>query len=152
MTEPVVELRGVTFGYPPEGAIQPVLEDVSLVIEPREFLGVIGPNGGGKTTLLEDHPRPVGAAAGQRDRLRPAAGRRVRRRIGYVPQHARVDPSVPANVLDVVLTGRLGRSPWGLRYGRHTPRRPSRPSIKPRWPRWPTAASARSPAASGSGC
>ena len=113
----VVELRDVTFGYPPEGAIQPVLEDVSLVIEPREFLGVIGPNGGGKTTLLKII---LGLLAPQRGSVTvfgraPVA---VRSRIGYVPQHAHVDPSVPANVLDVVLTGRLGRSSWGLRYGR----------------------------------
>jgi zinc transport system ATP-binding protein len=42
----------------------------------------------------------------------------VRTRIGYVPQHARVDPGVPASVLDVVLTGRLARSSWGFRYPR----------------------------------
>ena len=119
MTEepPVVELRGVTFGYAPEGAIQPVLEDVSLAIGPREFLGVIGPNGGGKTTLLKII---LGLLAPQRGSVTvfgqtPVA---ARQRIGYVPQHARVDPMVPANVLDVVLTGRLGRSSWGLRYGR----------------------------------
>jgi zinc transport system ATP-binding protein len=118
MTEPpVVQLQGVTFGYPPEGAIQPVLEDVSLSIEPREFLGVIGPNGGGKTTLLKII---LGLLAPQRGSVTvfgqsPFA---VRRRIGYVPQHARLDATVPANVLDVVLTGRLGRSSWGLRYGR----------------------------------
>jgi zinc transport system ATP-binding protein len=41
----------------------------------------------------------------------------VRHWIGYVPQHARIDPSVPADVLDVVLTGRLGQSSWGFRYG-----------------------------------
>jgi zinc transport system ATP-binding protein len=122
MTEaaPVVELREVTFGYAPEGATQPVLEDVTLLIEPREFLGVIGPNGGGKTTLLK---LILGLLVPQRGSVTvfgqpPVA---VRSRIGYVPQHAHVDPTVPASVLDVVLAGRLGRSSWGMRYGRrHT--------------------------------
>lgn len=53
MTEssPVVNIRRLTFGYPP--SCEPVVEDVSLEIGPREFLGIIGPNGGGKTTLLK---------------------------------------------------------------------------------------------------
>ncbi len=116
-TEPVVELKGVTFGYPPEQAIQPVLEDVSLRIEPNEFLGIIGPNGGGKTTLLRIILGLLAPQAGSVAVFgRPPA--EVRARIGYVPQHARIDPRVPATVLDVVLTGRLGRSSWGFRYGR----------------------------------
>ena len=41
----------------------------------------------------------------------------VRSQIGYVPQHARIDATVPASVLDVVLTGRLSRSSWGAWFG-----------------------------------
>jgi zinc transport system ATP-binding protein len=41
----------------------------------------------------------------------------ARPKIGYVPQHAHIDTTVPASVLDVVLTGRLNRSGWGMRYG-----------------------------------
>jgi len=116
-TPNVVELRDVTFGYPPDPTAQPVLDNVSLVIGPREFLGVIGPNGGGKTTLLKIM---LGLLRPQRGTATvfgapPAAGRT---RIGYVPQHAHIDPSVPASVLDVVLTGRLSRSSWGATYGR----------------------------------
>lgn len=117
MPEPVVELRNVTFGYPPQPLLEPVLDDVSLTIESREFLGIIGPNGGGKTTLLKlvlGLLRPVQGTVlvfGQN----PA---QVRSRIGYVPQHAQIDATVPASVLDVVLTGRLSRSSWGPRYGR----------------------------------
>jgi len=115
--EPVVELSQVTFGYPPELALQPVLEDVSLRIEPNDFLGIIGPNGGGKTTLLRIILGLLEPQSGSVTVFgRPPA--EVRGRIGYVPQHARIDPSVPASVLDVVLTGRLGRSSWGFRYGR----------------------------------
>jgi zinc transport system ATP-binding protein len=110
-----VEIRGATFRYGPEQ--EPVLEDVSLTIPTDDFLGVIGPNGGGKTTLLKlilglhQPERGTVRVFGQPPHL-------VRPRIGYVPQHARIDPTVPADVLDVVLTGRLSRSSWGAWFGR----------------------------------
>ena len=94
-----------------------MLDAVSLSVEPEDFVGLIGPNGGGKTTLLKVL---LGLVEPQRGRVRvfgqpPAA---VRDRIGYVPQHARIDPTVPAHVLDLVLTGRLSRSSWGPLFGR----------------------------------
>ena len=115
--QPVVRLEHVTFGYPPEGATQPVVDDVCLDILPHEFLGIIGPNGGGKTTLLKII---LGLIRPQRGEVRVfgRAAAEVRHRIGYVPQHARIDPTVPASVLDVVLTGRLSHGSWGFRYGR----------------------------------
>lgn len=117
--EPVVQIEHVFFGYPPQGS-DLVLEDVSLSIGSRDFLGIIGPNGGGKTTLLKII---LGLLVPQRGAVRVLgrAPAEVRTRIGYVPQHARVDPGVPATVLDVVLTGRLARSSWGFHYAReHT--------------------------------
>lgn len=113
---PVVEIRNVAFGYPPNES-ERVLDDVSLDIRAADFLGVIGPNGGGKTTLLK---LMLGLLEPQQGTVRvfgrPPA--EVRGQIGYVPQHGRIDPTVPASVLDVVLTGRLGRSSWGAWYGR----------------------------------
>lgn len=115
---PIAELEGVTARYP--GAAAPALEDVSLAIGARDFLGVIGPNGGGKTTLLKIllgllEPRQGTVTVFGR---RPA---KVRQRIGYVPQHASIDPSVPATALDVVLMGRLRLSSWGPSFSRaHT--------------------------------
>ncbi len=78
---------------------------------------MIGPNGGGKTTLLKVI---LGLLQPQRGTVTVfgRAPAEVRARIGYVPQYAQVDPSVPASVIDVVLAGRLGRSSWGFRYGR----------------------------------
>lgn len=94
-----------------------VLRDVELAIPRGDFVSVVGPNGSGKTTLLK-------LALGL---LRPDSGsveifgqppRKVRRRIGYVPQHPRLDPLFPVSALDVVLMGRLGCSRvWGG-YGR----------------------------------
>ena len=114
---PVIEIDQVTFGYPPQPSAEPVLEDVTLRVEADDFLGVIGPNGGGKTTLLK---LILGLVQPQRGRVRVlgSAPRRVRPQIGYVPQEAWIDLAAPATVLDVVLMGRLGRSAWGCRFGR----------------------------------
>lgn len=115
--EPVVEIQNVTFGYPPVPTDDLVLRNVTLQVEPLDFLGVIGPNGGGKTTLLK---LILGL-------LEPTTGTvkvfghdpiKVRHLIGYVPQYSQVDPSVPATVLDVVLMGRLNKSSWGPLYRR----------------------------------
>ena len=114
---PVVEIDRVTFSYDDAGAGEPVLEDVTLRIEEGDFLGVIGPNGGGKTTLLKII---LGLLAPRRGSVkvfgRPPA--KVRHRLGYVPQFASIDPTVPANALDIVLMGRLKLSSWGYRFGR----------------------------------
>jgi zinc transport system ATP-binding protein len=112
--EAAVRIEHVWFGYPPLGS-EPALEDVSLEIGPRDFLGIIGPNGGGKTTLLKI---VLGLLKPQQGiaRVFGRSPEEVRTQIGYVPQHAQVDPGVPASVLDVVLTGRLARSSWGFRY------------------------------------
>lgn len=116
-TEPIVEVRDVTFTYSAHDAREPELDNVSLQVWPSDFLGIIGPNGGGKTTLLK---LMLGL-------LRPRQGTvkvlgqvpwRVRHRIGYVPQYTTIDLTIPASVLDVVLTGRLNRSSWGPCFGR----------------------------------
>ncbi len=113
---PAVELEHVTFRYPHSGDPEPVLDDITFQIETDDYLGLIGPNGGGKTTLLKVILGLVRPQSGTvRVFGKPPA--QVRSRIGYVPQHAEIDITVPATVLDVVLMGRLGRSSWGLQYG-----------------------------------
>ncbi|MCU0726163.1 MAG: ATP-binding cassette domain-containing protein [Planctomycetes bacterium] len=114
---PVAVIDGVTFWYGDRGNGPPILEDVSLSIEPRDFIGLIGPNGGGKTTLLKLLLGLVTPEIGT-VRVLGRSPREVRRRIGYVPQTSQVDVKVPATVLDVVLTGRLGVSSWGFRHRR----------------------------------
>lgn len=114
---PVVEITHVWFWYTPSQAAEPVLEDISLEIYPDDFLGLVGPNGGGKTTLLRVILGLLRAQQGS-VRVFGCDPVRVRHRIGYVPQHGRIEATLPATVLDVVLTGRLYRSRWGIRYGR----------------------------------
>jgi|CXWL01.1.fsa_nt_gi zinc transport system ATP-binding protein len=105
---PVLELRHVTFGYDAE----PVLEDVSLAIQPRELLGLVGPNGGGKSTLLKillGLIRPWSGEVVNPLRAEPGA-------IGYVPQFSTFDRRFPLRVMDAVLMGRLGRRGGFRRY------------------------------------
>ena len=84
-----------------------VLEDVSLTVEVGDFLGIIGPNGGGKTTLLKAILGLVSPSRG-RVLVMGQPPERACRRIGYVPQHNLFDRDFPVNVRDVVLMGRLG--------------------------------------------
>ena len=109
---PVAELHQVSFTYP---GSQPALENVDLAIEPCDFLGLVGPNGGGKTTLLKILLGLIAPDAG-RVVVLGGSPMAARPRVGYVPQHASIDVSVPSEVLDVVLMGRLWRSSWGARF------------------------------------
>ncbi|MEM6702737.1 MAG: ABC transporter ATP-binding protein [Acidobacteriota bacterium] len=107
---PALRLHEVRFRY--EGSDAAALEDTSLEIEPGDFCGVLGPNGGGKSTFLR-------LALGL---LKPDAGRvelfgkspsTERRRVGYVPQQVAIASNAPATVLDLVLLGRLRKASWG---------------------------------------
>ena len=103
MTEKVaIRFDGVTFSY---GAL-PVLEDINFAIAEGEFAAIIGPNGGGKTTMLELMLGLREARTG----FVTIFGRKpvaARSRIGYMPQHPRLDPQFPVTVGDVVLLARL---------------------------------------------
>lgn len=102
--EPVISLRDVTFSY----GGPPALEDVSFSVAPRQAVCVVGPNGGGKTTLVR---LILGLLHPQRGEVcvfgKPP--HRARRRIGYMPQHVQYDPMFPVSVMDIVLMGRLGQ-------------------------------------------
>jgi zinc transport system ATP-binding protein len=99
---PFVELEGVGVSY---GAVR-VLDGINLTVEPGDFLGIIGPNGSGKTTLLRVM---LGLLEPQEGSVRlfgqPPATFREWRRLGYVPQRAALDPSLPVTVQEVVASG-----------------------------------------------
>lgn len=103
---PVITMKDLSFAY--DGG-EAVLDGVSLETAQGDFAALIGPNGGGKTTLLKlmlGLLRPVGGEV----RVFGRTPAEVRLRVGYMPQHARLDPQFPVSVLDVVLMGRLGRA------------------------------------------
>jgi zinc transport system ATP-binding protein len=95
----------------------PVLQDINLAICERDFLGIIGPNGGGKTTLLK-------IILGL---LKPRRGcvtvlgkdpRESRSQIGYVPQKSFFDKNFPINVWQVTLMGLYSQTGLFRRYSR----------------------------------
>ncbi|MBD3348361.1 MAG: ATP-binding cassette domain-containing protein [Candidatus Eisenbacteria bacterium] len=100
--KPVIEFRGVSFAY--DGRV--VLRDVDLSIEENDFATIVGPNGGGKTTLLK---LMLGLLQPTEGTVRVLGKRPVgaRRRVGYLPQRSAADRDFPARVIDVVLMGRL---------------------------------------------
>ena len=111
MDSPLVTLENVNFAY--NGS--PVIEDVSLAIHPGDFIAMIGPNGGGKTTLIKlilgllkpdrGTIRVLGKSA-----LAAAPG------IGYVPQNVNINNSFPVTALDVVLMGKHNPKKRWARY------------------------------------
>lgn len=109
--EAIVEMRGVSFSY----GTMPVLENIDMTIYANDFLGIIGPNGGGKTTTLKlilGLVRPSSGTVTVFGKT-PEEGRRS---IGYIPQFLEFDRDFPVTVLDVVLMGRLGARGLFRRY------------------------------------
>jgi zinc transport system ATP-binding protein len=105
LAHPLLEARHVTFGYQRGHRREPVVEDVDLAIHPRDFLAIIGPNGGGKTTLVKILLGLLEPWSGEVV-YRFAGGRKGR--LGYVPQFSTFDKTFPLRVSDVVLMGKLG--------------------------------------------
>ncbi|TAN35815.1 metal ABC transporter ATP-binding protein, partial [Patescibacteria group bacterium] len=107
LEEPYIELNNVSFSYDHTS----VLENLSFTVRKGEYLGIIGPNGGGKTTLIK-------IILGL---LQPTSGTislfgkdrhdfKEKYRIGYVPQRiTQAEKSFPATVFEVVRTGRIAR-------------------------------------------
>jgi len=106
----VIDIRHVNFGYDEEL----VLEDVNLQLRKGDFLALLGPNGGGKSTLLK---LVLGLLTPDTGEIRvfgqpPGV---FGESIGYVPQQAANRPGFPITALDVVLMGLRGRRSLGIR-------------------------------------
>jgi zinc transport system ATP-binding protein len=98
----VINIEDVWFSY----GRNPVLEEVTLTINEKDFVWIVGPNGGGKTTLLK---LMLGILKPRRGSVRVLGmpPERARPRIGYLPQSPELDLQFPVCVMDVVLMGRL---------------------------------------------
>jgi ABC-type Mn2+/Zn2+ transport system ATPase subunit len=98
----LVEISGASFGY----GRKAVLSDVNLAIARGDFVGLVGPNGVGKTTLVR---AILGTLAPRGGTLMYGGG--VRPRFGYVPQRGLLDTLFPLTTLDITLMARVSRGP-----------------------------------------
>jgi len=106
-----IEIKNLTAGYHNET----VVENITCTIYEGDFFGIIGPNGGGKSTLLKSI---LGLIKPQKGTItiyqKPPA--QMRTMIGYVPQYAEYDRDYPISVMDVVLMGRRNIRGYHPRY------------------------------------
>lgn len=107
--QPIIDIKNLSAGYNGRN----VIDNVNLTLYKHEFLGIIGPNGGGKTTLLKvmiGLERPTGGTVTREKGLK----------IGYLPQYNAADKQFPISVRDTVMMGlnsELGL--WGRMTARH---------------------------------
>jgi zinc transport system ATP-binding protein len=114
MNEPeIVKLQNIRVSY---GSVL-ALEDVTLSIFQHDFLGIIGPNGGGKSTLLKVLLGLIKPDSGSVS-VFGKTPEQARSRIGYVSQRPVFDHDFPASVWDVALMGRYGKAGLLRRYNR----------------------------------
>jgi len=107
--ETIVKLESISAGYGDEV----ILKDINLAVEEQDFIGVIGPNGGGKSTLVKVITGLIKPMAGKVifHKGHDTPGNRCL--IGYLPQFNQFDKKFPISVLDVVLSGIAdGRKPF----------------------------------------
>jgi len=102
----LLHVSGLSAGY----GGRPVIDDITFDVRAGERIGVLGPNGGGKSTLFKALLGEVPAARGS---ITGAS------RFGYVPQTERSRLDYPVTALDVALMGTLSTRPWWLPLGRH---------------------------------
>lgn len=105
-----IEVRAVTFAYGDE----PVIENINIDVHRGERLGILGPNGGGKSTLLKLLLGELTPRSGSVRVLGDAPARaREAGRIGYIPQRVTAELSFPLSVRQVVEHGLgVGVPPW----------------------------------------
>ena len=110
MPQPIIEIRNLSAGY--DG--RTVLHDVNLTVYERDFLGIIGPNGGGKTTLIKCILGLLQPMVGEiiftpspTTRAKQPAEKQATGKItmGYLPQYSSIDRKFPITVEEVILSG-----------------------------------------------
>ncbi|HZJ74835.1 MAG TPA: ABC transporter ATP-binding protein [Perlabentimonas sp.] len=105
----IIEIVSASAGYNNEI----ILKDINLEISDRDFVGIIGPNGGGKTTLLK---LLLGELKPIKGKVKRCSKKPNESLFGYLPQNTNIDKQFPITVNEVVLSGLLGKKGVTGRY------------------------------------
>lgn len=108
----ILNISNLTVGYQPD---KPILNRVNLHVYENDFLGIIGPNGGGKTTLLK---AILGLIPYQSGNIEFCILNKKKANIGYLPQINHIDKMFPISVLDVILSGLSVSSKLFIKYSK----------------------------------
>jgi zinc/manganese transport system ATP-binding protein len=106
----IIELKNIYTTY--EGDKTPAIYNINLIIKYAEFISIIGPNGSGKTTILETINGLLPYSEGNGKVFNKDIKKNkieIRKNIGYVIQNFNIDPLTPFLCKDVVMTGRSGK-------------------------------------------
>ncbi len=109
----LIQIEGLSAGYFPDKLI---LREINLAIEKGDYMGIIGPNGGGKTTLLRVILGLLKPSSGT-IRYQFPGSRSPQAQMGYMPQQRQIDPAFPITVRDLVLGGFCESGQVGKRLG-----------------------------------
>jgi zinc transport system ATP-binding protein len=107
----LISINNLTAGYDS----RPVLTDVNCKIERGEWIGIIGPNGGGKTTLVKSIVGLLVPIAGSIHYYNKEGAETDTISIGYLPQKSDIDTMFPISVEEVVLSGLMSQLGWWRR-------------------------------------
>ncbi len=108
--KPLLELSNIYAGYK-KG--KDVIKNINLKVFSNDFIGIIGPNGGGKSTLLKVILQIIDPSRGTVTRNINSSSNL---KIGYLPQVNQIDNSFPITALEVVLSGYIGEKKYLGRY------------------------------------
>ena len=114
---PIIEIKNLSAGYDN----RTVLHDVNLTVYERDFLGIIGPNGGGKTTLIKCILGLLKPTAGEilyhtGQGSFPQSSSIPPLTMGYLPQYSSIDRKFPITVEEVILSGLSSKKPLASRF------------------------------------
>ncbi len=109
----IIDIKNLSFAYEKDL----ILENINLTVEKRDFLAIIGPNGGGKSTLLKLILGMLKSKKGSIQVLGKAVSKNPSH-IGYVPQNTNVNTDFPIKVIEVVLMGHVGAKNPLFGYGK----------------------------------
>ncbi len=107
--KPAIAIKNLTVAYQHD----PILHNLNFVAEIGALVAIVGPNGGGKTTLLQSIMGLLPCTGQITIFDLPSASQR--HKIAYIPQRSSVDWTFPASVLDIVMMGRYGQLKFGQR-------------------------------------